>query len=76
MGALAKNRPLTEKQWAILAYLRSVLPDHEPTCEEISEATGYLHGVSFTLQTLRYRKLVTLGKKRNAMVVIAVATQE
>lgn len=75
MGVLAKHRPLTEKQWAILAYLRSVLPEHEPTCEEISEATGFTHGVSFTLQSLRFRGLVALGKVGGAMVVIAVSAE-
>lgn len=67
------KRPLTEKQWAILTFLETAIPERGPqSCEDITKATGYIHCVSTTLQSLRFRGLVEIGKQQNRMVAVWV----
>ena len=71
-GLTIDNRPLTPKQANILAYLRRALPKDGPqSCEMIAKATGHT-GISMTLQSLRFRGLVTLGKLGPKMAVVGV----
>jgi hypothetical protein len=71
-GLTIDQRPVTQKQADILTYLRRVLPKDGPqSTEMIAEATGYT-GISSTLQSLKFRGLVTLGKIGPKMAVVDV----
>lgn len=68
-----RNRPLTHKQMDVLHFLHQTIPEYGPqSCQDITDATGYVHSVSFTLQTLRFRGLVELGKEGGRLVATAV----
>jgi hypothetical protein len=74
-GLTIDQRPLTQKQADILTYLRRALPKGGPQSSAmIAEATGYT-GVSTTLQSLKFRGIVTLGKLGSKMAVVGVKRQ-
>lgn len=72
MSRTFAQTPLTAKQVAILKYLRDTVWDDGPqSCAQIEQATGYKN-ISSTLQSLKFRGMVGLGKSHGRMVVLGV----